>query len=331
MDMSDTLPLEFPSPPDYWFRFSLLQQYRTRKTATKNHLDNLQKSAICRLPNELIAEITKHLGDADLLCLLSASKWFFGKLVDPDSRHVKKEFSHRLIRDLYNRIAPFERSQDFEGKGALCSSCYARHPMSCFSSSQLDIGSNTRVCKGAEGHFRVCAHKTYTLRELRDEADIGRRNPGKLGHHTESLCGKHTDGRYPELQQSLGRHSIILDLHLIEIGLQDHPLVSDVYAALEDLDEYVCPHLRTPDISECRPFSAPVQRDFGDGTNDANSIVTYWEVPDLECSEVDCDTQVHLRREFGVGQTDHIVLHIERELGQLKEVRSRNWLSQLEH
>lgn len=169
----------------------LADQLRLTQQATdKKHI------TFCQLPVEIILEATNYLCPADILALRAANSrlratlkplyWKNTKAARRMKRYAEKEFAARLNSENFRRCCIVERrvKRNWDRTGeAACSACGRTHPISLFSSTQLNAGPELRCCRGTSDVLRVCQHLVFTfveLKALQTKADRARRATNML-------------------------------------------------------------------------------------------------------------------------------------------------------
>ncbi|KAF2668129.1 hypothetical protein BT63DRAFT_268711 [Microthyrium microscopicum] len=227
---------------------------------------------------------------------------------------------HRKLQEEYTRMcdaSPIESSLNRLG----CSGCLTIHPKESFSSKQLAIRSQSRVCTGLEGSFQICQHFSFSgecvfraLREMKN-AELFCQS-----HHPSNVGGKRLEFRaesrsYPRIGYH-GGHTITVDrlISILILGtkIEIPPTLLDSSIRGRCVD--ICPHLNTtsPELFNGKPVIAldcdPVRsREVPRMRYDQGILVPApwehrfvdvrlgWYKPWFQCRHPDCYTRYCLR------------------------------------
>jgi hypothetical protein len=234
-------------------------------------------------------------------------------------------FEKRLQKDWYAQQVPLEAGKDTRWLNELlCSICHEFHSRDAFTPHARAQCAETRACISISRCFRACPHKWLSYREVQD---IKRR----------CLEGCHDDTKHVDdtsciyfcddidcggaLRKYRGQYFVVNRMvflcHILEIRKQVVP-VSAIQRALQRLDMYVCPHVRTSSTELFDRLDAmwPV----------ALKTLRKERKANVECPGEDCDSTIvlHLDRET------EMPFHVCKGLGRLVEPLNKGWVAQLE-
>ncbi|KAH6629640.1 hypothetical protein C7974DRAFT_376455 [Boeremia exigua] len=229
---------------------SFVSRLQQKHRAPKNARLNQKHCVFYQLPAELHMCIASHLSGADLLSYAQCSRKtpFLTFQLQPP-RSVKADFAARLRRDRDLQMLSL-RGDDTQ-KFAWCSDHLVLHHVGLFAPSQLldSVSNDTRVCVCARARFRVCEHRSCSLKELVSvPSDI-----------LSQLCDKHADAEEgiigPCLTVTLrglsvpGRMKAMLTVSHIICRIPYYEAIETTVARMHlvQLKVHICPHLTTAD------------------------------------------------------------------------------------
>ena len=313
---------------------NVIHRRKAERLGQNRFVENMKSSALCRLPGELLLEIVEYLKGADLLSLATSTRHLKSLLETKNRRGAavsddRKEFTRRLHRDDYHHLATAEESKAVSKlENLLCSFCYARHPKRYFDKAEIEVSPHTRKCFGSTGVFRVCEHRTVTLPELQQGPPT---SPGD----SVNICDKRHDRSSfhhgPQLQGML-EYTFSQSFAL----LKEHQFLPisrlQMRRALDELDEYICPHLRTSSWAVFHLLCKRIQQEVAamhideciwpERVENAGMYLT------AQCEGKNCCT------EFGTYRAAYdpgILFTIWRDLGKLQDANGVKWLAQIEN
>jgi hypothetical protein len=248
--------------------FASVQSLCNKLTRSCGISPNYNSSTFHDLPVEILLEIAEFASPVTILALKRVCSKFrtclarLGPAIESESLWMTEryQFIFLLRRDRFSMLrAEYERScakrdlkWPFLFRG--CSQCLELHSIDEFSASQLrsTISPNNRICSGLEGAIELCEHFSWSAecigRGLQVLEGLGLRCSFE---HSRDIDGNTYDhfstALNPVLRYSnfgkiieIERAFPLFSLHVNELAT--HEMLS---TALQTLDGYVCPHLRT--------------------------------------------------------------------------------------
>ncbi|KAF2708664.1 hypothetical protein K504DRAFT_502689 [Pleomassaria siparia CBS 279.74] len=325
-------------------------QDKAERAAATCYAQNMENNTFCRLPAEMILDISDFLQGADLLAYNSACRRVTAVLrcttkLAKMSKKSKEAFTKRLRLDTFYRDAIVEEEQATGIlESLLCSYCQEHHPRDGFAVTELGKPCNERVCRGATRVLRVCKHRRMTWKELKG---LGMNASSSEASRELFVCA--SNGRHQMVQRNAevvrlygtrfdpSESNVRGTLHfrVLPLSMWSHRVYcSDIQRALVELDEYICPHLRTSSGLVClcnrtclgllssnpSPLSS---RDGGDVFVEAfrSAIAT------SSCSVRDCHSKITIYREWA--QTE-IGVQITQDVGPMDSPLDPSWLAATE-
>jgi hypothetical protein len=194
-----------------------------------------------------------------------------------------------------------------------CQACLTAHPLTAFTLEERSRSPTVRKCMGSNGVFQACEHQSYDFAQLSAMlSDVTLRpNSGAL-----SLCHAPIVDNLPNFTCLHRVHTgelMCLSAKHFWIRHGENPLQFSIAQRLNELDVYVCPHMRTSYLS------LPPRLKI-DMFNSVSALIA-----SVGCENRNCDTIFR----FCVGGNLSLI-SIDRNLGDLTSAMNPKWLAQLE-
>jgi hypothetical protein len=282
--------------------------------------DDDTRTPLLKLPVELILTICGDLSYHDTLSFCHTSHWLLSiyfhrpnALTAPNEH--RESFCQIWGKSIFGRQAAAEMREykhDLANASQLlCAFCLVRHPAAAFESTERGKVPYKRRCIGSTRNLCLCESHSITLEELRwqvsPERDLNLYDCSCSCAPTTWTLG---DGQVASWKQIDGTHTFLP--------------VSGYWARcvryLDDLDEYVCPHMRTSDKELQDRLREGALEWRASTTPDENIKGTK-----VECVYAHCETNVRVWVNEKQVQVD-----ITNEYGSLKVAGEERWCAQLE-
>ncbi|OCK76862.1 hypothetical protein K432DRAFT_396088 [Lepidopterella palustris CBS 459.81] len=262
-------------------------EIESRPKNAARHRQN--KSMLHKLPVEILLIIGEYLSPVDRLCMRRTCGKFrtcFSRL-GPETRNnaiLRTEivqFLFLLRKDKWNKAQEdYHQRCNLMGLGSQlyelgCSACLKTHHVGEFSGPSLpnDMAESprTRICAGLKGCIELCEHFSFSAECLLRGMSRFR----TMGMQCEMHCPAHgVDGTStyhigahasaPRLKYDNG-NKITVDrtFYLFSVGINDIVTHDALSSALNNIDVFVCPHLRTSSADIFRGKDLTVECSLG--------------------------------------------------------------------
>ena len=308
----------------------------------RNYVIN-SSHGLCSMPVELIYVIDDELPAACSLALRATSSRLLSILskrkqrrrlesvTAEEIRDANEEMRSRLRKDYFNKLCDAERAGRFCSSERLCSSCQELHPHGYFSSEQLRLKPEDRICKGLQGAFRVCRHLILNYNCIKGKKGGPGWNVNKYGNIVcTSPEHQHNGSKFDHGVDLLGPSPTLLyyqhfhrPLYPDTVDTQ-RPLAFFLGLIAKD-ETRICPHILIRDLDVLQ--ESYETKDFKMATFVSKSEA------DGKCKHAGCGAEFELKWKWGISARNKaewkLVLITKRSFS-MRHANDPTWLANIE-